>query len=91
MPVTRRYLLDILERTLATYFEVFAGLVIASWADVADLGLLSVAEAAGIAAIPAALAVLKGGLARLRGDKQEASMLTIRVRPQLRPDTSEEG
>lgn len=78
--MTRRFLLDLVERTAATYVETLCGLLIAGWADVADLGILSVAETAAVAAVPAALAVVKAGAARLRGDREDASL----VQPPLR-------
>lgn len=81
--MTRKYLLDLAERTVATFFETFLGLLIASWADVAELGALSVLETAAIAAIPAALAVLKGGLARFRGDRENPSLVAPPIRTSL--------
>ncbi len=66
--------LDIAERTVATYLETFLGLLLAS-TTVLDLGVLKVAA---IAAIPAALAVVKGGLAALLGPTGDASLLPTR-------------
>ncbi len=77
--MTSRFVRDLAERTTATYVEVFAGLLLAGWTDVADLGVLSVAETAGVAAVPAALAVLKAGLAKSRGDGSNASLLVSRT------------
>lgn len=64
MKFTKTWLIDTLERTLATYLEVLVGLLIAQWAsDKIDLTLLSTAA---LAAVPAALAVLKSAIAELR-------------------------
>ncbi|RLU81142.1 hypothetical protein CTZ27_33425 [Streptomyces griseocarneus] len=50
-----RFLLDLAERTAATYVEAFLGLLLAG--TVTDL---STAKAAAVSALPAALAVVKG-------------------------------
>lgn len=81
--MTRKYLIDLAERVAATYAETLIGLLIASWADVAELGALSVLETAAIAAIPAGLAVLKGGLARFRGDRENPSLVAPPIRTTL--------
>ena len=53
---------DTIERTVATYVQGFLGLVIAGWAsDAVDLAMI---ESAAIAAVPAALAVVKAAIAR---------------------------
>jgi hypothetical protein len=70
--------LDIAERTVATYLETFLGLLLAS-TTVLDLGVL---KAAAIAAVPAALAVVKGGLAALLGPTGDASLLPTRKKPE---------
>lgn len=70
----KRFYIDLAERVGATYVEVLVGLLIAGWADVGELGAWSVAETAAIAAVPAGLAVLKGGLASFRGDRDDASL-----------------
>lgn len=62
---------DLVERVLATYVQAFAGLLIASWSDAVDLSTL---RAAAVAAIPAALAVVKAGMARMVGDPDTASL-----------------
>lgn len=54
-----------------TYLEVFAGLMLADQASWTDLGAWT---AAGIAAIPAALAAVKSGLATRVGDSGSASL-----------------
>lgn len=69
-----KYLLDLLERAVWTYLEAFVGLLIAggvfSAAGVVDIGA---AEAAAVAAVPTALAVIKGGFAKLIGNNDSAS------------------
>ena len=65
---------DLFERTLVTWVEVFLGLLIASWGDVKGIGDLSIAGTAALAAIPAALAVLKGGIAKYVGSSDNASL-----------------
>ena len=81
MPKTR-FLVDLIERTAATYVEVFLGLLIASGlgtpADRMDL-----ITKAAISAIPAALAVVKGGAAKLRGDPDGASLADLPAIPRL--------
>lgn len=81
--MTRKYLLDLGERVVTTYLESFLGLLIAGWADVAELGALSVLETAAIAAVPAALSVAKGGLARFRGDRESPSLVSPPIRTTL--------
>lgn len=62
--MTKQWLYDTIERAVATYVEVFLGLLIASWTtDKVDLTLLSTAA---LAAVPTALAVLKAALADLK-------------------------
>lgn len=72
----KRWLKDTAERTLATYCEVFLGLLIATWVtDTSQLDLSFVAVA-GWSAIPAALTVLKAAFADLRaGTVSPASLV----------------
>jgi len=56
----KRWTLDTLERALATYAQAFIGLLIAS--PMLDLDLSTV-RALAVAALPAALAVVKAALA----------------------------
>lgn len=69
----RRLLIDIAERTLFTYLEVFLGIVIA---DGFTDGLvdMTVLQTAAVSALPAALAVLKGLIASRKGNPDSASM-----------------
>lgn len=62
---------DLAERTLATFVQAWLGLVVASWSGALDVGTL---RAAAIAALPAALAVVKGGLARFTGNPDTAAI-----------------
>ncbi len=65
-----RFLLDLAERTAATYLESFLGLLLAG--TVTDL---STAKAAAVAAIPAALAIAKGTLSGIINKTGTASAL----------------
>lgn len=67
-----RFLLDVVERTLATYAVTFLGLLLASGFDLTSLGAL---KSAAVAAIPAALTVIKGVLATFIGDPTSAAVL----------------
>lgn len=64
---------DIAERVVATYIEAFLGLSLAGGVfDATGLHLTAVRQAA-IAAIPAALALLKGLVATYVGNRSSAS------------------
>jgi len=56
-PPTRAFLVDLAERSAATYVEAFAGLLVAGQAT--NKISVSVLGAAAVAALPAGLAVLK--------------------------------
>lgn len=59
--MSKQWLIDTIERAVATYVEVFLGLLIAGWTtDKIDLSVLSTAA---ISAVPTALAVVKAALA----------------------------
>lgn len=74
--MTNRYLSDLAERVGVTYVEALVGLLIAGWTNVASLGdVLTLGRAAVVAALPAALAVVKAGLARFVGDAADASLV----------------
>ena len=62
---------DAIERVVSTYVQVFLGLLIAGGTNAINIGT---AKAAAIAAIPAALSVLKAILARQFGDPESASL-----------------
>lgn len=66
---------DVFERTVGTYVSVFLGLITAAGFDLMDMGAL---KAASIAALPAALTVLKGLLGTLVGDPATAAWLPER-------------
>lgn len=64
---------DVAERTVATWAQTFLGLLLAGWTtDAVDLTLV---QSAAVAAIPAALAVLKGAIAaKVPGTVSPASL-----------------
>lgn len=68
----RKFVLDLVERTAATYVAAFLGLLLA---DQFDLTSLSAVKAAAVAALPAALTVLKGAFATAVGDPTTAGLL----------------
>lgn len=77
MPITQRFIVDLIERTGATYIETFIGLLIASGLDVSGpVTRMAIVEKAAVAAVPSALAVVKAGLAKLRGNGDSASLAT---------------
>lgn len=70
--MSKKFLKDLAERAAATYVESFVGLLLVSWGT--DINL-DVFTSAAIAAVPAALAVLKSGLATLKGDSDSAGLV----------------
>ena len=66
------FIKDLVERTVATYAQAFLGLLLASWSDAIDVSTL---RAAAVAAIPAALAVVKGFAAKSIGDPDSAALI----------------
>ncbi|MGW3072381.1 holin [Kitasatospora sp. NPDC001132] len=68
----RKFILDLVERTVATYAVAFLGLLLA---DQFDLTSLSALKAAAVAALPAALTVLKGAISTFVGDPTTAGLL----------------
>ena len=82
--MTRKYLIDLAERTAATYVETLCGLLIVGWADFTDIAhALDFGTSAAVAAVPAGLAVVKGGLARFRGDRENPSLVSPPIRTTL--------
>ncbi|NUS16302.1 MAG: hypothetical protein HOY69_33710 [Streptomyces sp.] len=67
-----KFWLDLTERTAATYAVALLGLLLADGVDLTSIGAL---KAAAVAAIPAALTVLKGAIASLIGDSSSAALL----------------
>ena len=65
-----KFIVDLAERTVATYLEAFLGLLLAG--SVVDL---PAAKAAAVAAIPAGLAVVKGALSGFLGTPTTAAAL----------------
>jgi hypothetical protein len=80
-----KLIIDIIERAFFTWAEVFFGLLIAANVVFEDTmpgraaRILSAVQAAGLAAIPAALAVIKGGFASLIGNRDDAAILPADV------------
>lgn len=78
--VTKRNLwVDLAERAVSTYLETFFGLLIAANVFTGATagkatGLLTVLETAAVSALPAGLAVVKGGLASLLGNGDAAAL-----------------
>ncbi|MFF2660040.1 holin [Kitasatospora sp. NPDC058032] len=68
----RTFIIDLTERTLATYAATFLGLLLADNFDLTSIGAL---RAAAVAALPAALSVLKGAAAKRVGDPSSAALL----------------
>lgn len=79
----RRWLADTAERTVATYLQVFVGLLIAAGIGTPHVDTLSVAMTAAVSAIPAALAVLKAALASRFGAADSASLVTADAAPRI--------
>ncbi|MEV0279741.1 holin [Streptomyces sp. NPDC050610] len=72
---TAKTLADIAERTVTAYVTTFLGLLMA---DGFDLTSVSALKAAAVAALPAALSVLKGTIGTRVGDKSSAAWLPDR-------------
>lgn len=79
--MTSRFIRDLVERVLSTYAQAFLGLLLASGFAVDGVVDLSLVVKAAVAAVPAALSLLKGLLARSVGDKGSASLATPPVVP----------
>lgn len=74
--MTRRFVYDLLERAGATFVQAFLALVLAGWGDIAGLDdLVTLGRAAAVAALAAGLSVIKAGLARFTGDRNDASLV----------------
>lgn len=71
-----KYLRSLAELTAVTYGTAFLGLVLANDFDLTDIGAL---KAAATAALPAALAVVYGALARLKGNYNSALAVDTRT------------
>lgn len=75
-------LADVAERTVLTYVEALLGLLLAAaTTDVVDLSFL---QSAAVAAIPAALTVVKGAIGTRLGQVGTASWLPKRSDPTIR-------
>lgn len=67
-----RLFLDTVERTVAAYVTTFLGLLLATGFDLTDM---SAVKAAAVAAIPAALSVVKAAVGVLVGDQSTVGWL----------------
>jgi hypothetical protein len=72
----KKYLVDLADRTFWTYVQTASGLVMA---DQFNWLSLDSWQAAAVAAVPAALAVVKGGIAKFVNDPETATFLKSRV------------
>lgn len=71
---TGRYFRDLTERVVWTFVQAFLGtLVAANFFDVAHIRDTSVLQAAGVSAIAAVLAVIKGAVAKFVNRPDSAS------------------
>ncbi|MEU1309526.1 hypothetical protein ABZ419_11610 [Streptomyces cinnamoneus] len=77
-----RFFLDLVERTLATYLTTYFGLLLA---DGFDLTSISALKAAAIAALPAALTVVKAAIGSMVGAPHTAAWLPARKDPSAGP------
>ncbi|WP_045698635.1 hypothetical protein [Streptomyces rubellomurinus] len=75
-----KLLVDLAERTAATYLEAVIGLLL-----VGGVTGLSSVQSAAIAAVPAGLAVIKGALGVFIGRADTAALLPTRIDPASRP------
>lgn len=82
-----RFVADLAERTVATYVQAALGLLLAD-----STGMISISgvKAAAVAAIPAALAVVKAALAGSVLSSGTASALPAKVEPVPAPSTAVE-
>lgn len=78
MTAKGKFFLDLLERAVFTYVETLLGLLIVVGTDTLDV---SKAKVAAIAAIPAALSVVKSGLSSMVGTPGTASALPKGAEP----------
>lgn len=72
--MTARFIRDLVERVGSTYVQAFLGLLLASGFAVDGVVDLSLVVKAAVAALPAALSLVKGLLARSVGDRESASL-----------------
>lgn len=84
--MSKRFVVDLAERAVSTYLEVFIGLLIVTWADITSVSdALTVGRSAAIAAVPAGLAVIKGGLSKFRASPNSASLVNLARDPAAPP------
>lgn len=73
--MTRKFLADLAERAIATYAETLIGLLLASATGAHQVADMSSVAKLALAAVPAALSVVKSGLATLHGSTDSASLV----------------
>lgn len=71
MHFSSHFVVDLLERAVATYLQALAGFLVAGTTTINISGL----QAAALAAVPAGLSVLKSGVATFVGDSETAALL----------------
>jgi hypothetical protein len=76
----KKFYIDLAERVGSTFVEAFLGFVLMDAQDVINI---DTAEKAFWAGVIAAAAVLKGGLARFRGDRENPSLVSPPIRTTL--------
>lgn len=74
---SRKFLLQLAEQVVAVYVVTFVGALIANGFGVQGTNHLGVVASAGLAAIPAALMVVKSFAARYVGDSESVLMLPM--------------
>lgn len=67
-----KLLVDVVERTVAAYVTTFLGLLLATGFDLTNM---SAVKAAALAALPAALSIIKGVVGAMFGDAGSAAWL----------------
>lgn len=80
MSAKAKLIIDILERAFFTWVEVFLGLILASHVfEDSTVGriarIFSAAQTAALAALPSAIAIVKGGFGALVGNRNTAAIL----------------
>lgn len=75
LKAARLWLVDTADRTFWTFVQAYAGLVTAAGFNLIDLASW---KAAGVAALPAAYAVVKGSIAKFVNDPNTATFIKQR-------------
>jgi hypothetical protein len=67
----KKYLLSLAEQALGAYLSTFIGLVLTNWSGEISMDTIT---AAAVAAVPAALIVIKSAIARYIGNPESATL-----------------